>query len=264
MLFKFPKKKITLDCFTSDAEVYDNCKINYGKSFFPDWFKKTKPFIGRDGVQPTIKHCYGLQEFYRSAVIIPSWFSLSLMVKKDGDNKLVYEWAASGPGLREMPHDYEQYDKFATTERNFKIRSPWFFRTKEDIKWVWSQPTWSNKDIYDTMTLLPAVVPYNNVFETNISWMIQDPKDTVRQLHIKPLTPLVAIHAMTEKQVEIKNHLISKEDLERQFNTSSRFFMFDGGPKQKETSIFHHDKKKFYLQVDFNNKGVKSYDHTKK
>lgn len=267
MLFKFKKPEIILDCFTSDHLAYTNAKINSGKAFFPEWFKKTPAtaIIPEEKNQDprlktgTIKLCGGLKEYYRNAVIIPSWFTMMIDVLGDSENNI--SWQSVGTrGLEEVSHKREQYEKFAyKNQTNLKIQSPWFLKTKENINWVWSQPTWSQKDFYENMNLLPAIINYKYTHDTNISWMLYYTGQN-KTINIDPLTPLVALHPMSDKKVIIKNHLVDDFEISKILEPERMFRI----PTLKNDSNLLNKKKETYEKIETLNKQVKSYDHTKK
>ena len=215
MLFKFKKSEIDLDCFTDDPVQYEVAKIRSGKAFFPEWFKKTS-LINKEYDGLTIKGCNGLKDFYSASVIIPSWFSMVLEIIKNQNNTFEYSvnFSEGGPeGV--LSHGSFQYEHFKTDfSENFKIDNPWYFKTKEDIKFVWSQPTWSHPEMLSVLHLLPAVVDFKYQSGTNISWMITAQAE-YKKIEIDPLDALVALHPMTEKEIKIHNHLVDSREIDR-------------------------------------------------
>ena len=95
-----------------------------------------------------------------------------------------------------------------------KLHTPWVFKCNRDINFTWTQPTWNNRDAIDRYTILPAVVNYKYQFNTSINlFMIK--KEQEEGTLIKPLTPLVILHPMTEEKVVIKNHLVDEKEYQR-------------------------------------------------
>ena len=58
---------------------------------------------------------------------------------------------------------------------------------------------------------------------------------------IKPNTPLVALHPMTDKEIEIKKHLVSEKEFRRLMNIDNLFLRRDA----KENAKIYSQKKNF-------------------
>jgi hypothetical protein len=199
----FKKKEIVLDCFTTDAVVYDNAKINDANKFMPEWWKNTPQEVQGD---KSIRNCLGIVEFYRTGIVIPSWFE---MYYKDGQFTTSTNIDTGGS------HPNHQYQGFAGDDgTSMKLHTPWVFKCNRDINFTWTQPTWNNRDAIDRYTILPAVVNYKYQFNTSINlFMVK--KEQEEGTLIKPLTPLVILHPMTEEKVVIKNHLVDEKEYQR-------------------------------------------------
>jgi len=227
----FKKKEIVLDCFTADAFVYDNAKINYANKFIPDWWKDTPPVVQGDR---TIRNCRGIIDFYSTGIVIPSWFEMQY----DGVDNYLTSCTVDTSGS----HPNHQYEGFVGDGKNMKLHSPWVFRCNRNINFTWTQPTWNNRDSIDRYTILPAVVNYKYQFHTNISLFMTN-KDQKKGTVIEPLTPLVILHPMTEEKVIIKNHLVDEREYERITGINKIFIGFDSLNEQNK-------RKKFIKRVD--------------
>ena len=213
MMFFIKKKEFVLDCFTYLPYVYDYAKINQANKYLPDWWKNTP---AANGNNPTIKHCAGLSDFFKTGVVIPSWFEMELTIRQlGGDQRCA--WEASNTDVNtESSHTPDQFAEFAHEDgNNLKLTSPWLFKTKEDINFTWTQPTWNMRKLLNNVTVLPAVVNFKYQHITNINLFVIN-KDNTETCKIPPLMPLAILHPLTEKKVIIKNHLVSKDEWERQ------------------------------------------------
>lgn len=213
--FIIKKKKVVLDCFTQQEYAYNYAKIDHGSKFYPDWWKKTPNYCDNhddilEGKSVTIKHCTGFTDYYNRAVIIPSWFSLKLHVKTIKEKR--FNWQSSNEDFHELSHSKNQFDNFCLDDGfNFKIGSPWRFKTKNKVSFVWSDPVWSNRQHLFDYSVLPAVIDFRNQHSTNISLFLKfdlEPKS----IFIDALQPLVALHPMFDYDLEIKNHLVSEKE----------------------------------------------------
>jgi len=208
----FKKTEVVLDCFTYVSHAYDYAKIDYGKKYFPDWWKNTpKTVMYQNEINtPTIKTCSGLIDFYTKGIVIPSWFEMELTLKNDGEKICAIN--SSFDVDFSSTHARIQFEDFAKHDgENLKFTSVWYFRTKENINFVMSQPTWSIRNVIPSMSMLPGVVNFRYQHHTEINYLLlYDKKETT--VSIPPLTPLAIYHPMTEKNIKIKNHLVSKDE----------------------------------------------------
>jgi hypothetical protein len=214
--FFFKKEKIVLDCFTYLPYAFDFAKIDHAIKHVPEWWKNTPRFV--DGkYKPTIKGCPGFVEFYKKGIVIPSWFELEIKVFEE-HNKNFYSWESSNKDFNtDQSHEHYQFEKFAGVNgQNLKMTSPWAFKTKSNISFAWTQPTWNLKELLSNFSLMPAVINYKYQYGTNINYLVLN-TEVEKTFNIPALTPLVMLHPLTEKNVEIKNHLVTESEWKRLF-----------------------------------------------
>ena len=192
-IFKRKEEPIILDCYTHSHYAYNHAKINYAKNYIPDWFKKEPPITKDDIV--TIKRCPAFASFYAKGIVLPSWGEVEITVSPLGSDKPTYEWLSSNEDfdLHSNCHNKEQWSGFGDDSlQNIKFHSPWSFKTREAVNFVWSQPTWSNPDTFNSLTILPAVIQFK----------------IEQKIKLPALTPLVMLHPMTERKIKIRHHLV--------------------------------------------------------
>jgi hypothetical protein len=236
------KSKITLDCFCALDYAYDYTPIDHGYKFFPEWWRDT-PADTNNGKTLTIKNCIGVIEFYKKAVVIPSWFEMDLKIYTEHDlEKRYYSYESSNQQtVDDQSHHQSQFDKFSLSNgHNMKLTSPWHFRTKESLQWTWTQPTWNMRNNLENLILLPAVVNYKYQHSTNINFFIIT-QSQEKNAYISPNTPLVVLHPMTEKEIEIKNHLVDEKEFKRLQNIDGLFLKRTA----KENAKLYSNKKSF-------------------
>lgn len=213
----FKKSKIVLDCFTSNEIVYDTAKINYATKYYPEWWKQTPSQINDQF--NTIKHCRAFIDYFKTGIVIPSWFELAVEFfgNTDPENRLFSLKYSNDFVDTSQSHDSIQFEKFALSNgKNIKLQSPWAFRTNKSVNFTWTQATWSMRNSLSTVALLPAVMDFKYQHHTHINFMLMSP-ETHSVVNIPALTPLVVLHPLTDKKIEIKNHLISKNEYNRIF-----------------------------------------------
>jgi hypothetical protein len=212
--FFIKRSTITLDCFTYINSVDEWAPIDYGNRYLPEWFKKI-PNQTEFG-NSTIKICPGIIDFYKKGIVIPSWFEANIIIKsldeEDYNGKSFLAESSNPSFVQFIDHPPSQFFGFSNPNgRNIKIVSPWMFKCKEDIKFVWTQPTWNFTNILQELTILPGVVDFKYQHETHINCLFFI-KESRRFINIKPFMPLAMLHPITEKNVLIKRHVVSLDE----------------------------------------------------
>jgi hypothetical protein len=214
MYFFFKRKKIVLDCFTCDPKTFSYFPIQHMQKFFPDWWKNTNPYYTvKDEFEleiktSTIKKCNGIIDLYKTGFALPLWSDLILETKSDG----IYSYRFASGEQEIANHPKEQFLTLCDRYIHMKISSPWYFKEKSGIKFLWNSPKWNhlNNDL-NIINILPGCVEYKDQISTNINIFL--PKAD-NKFFVSHNTPMIHIIPITENDVEIKNHLISKTEWE--------------------------------------------------
>ena len=207
-IFKRKEEPIYLDCYTYSHYAYNHAKINYAKNYVPNWWKKEPP-ITKDG-QVTIKRCPAFSSFYAKGIVMPLWGEVEITVNPLGSDRPL-EWVSSNEDfdLSNFSHEKNQWVGFGDNSlRNLKFNSPWAFKTRDAVDFVWSSPTWSNPDTFNSLTILPAVIQFKTQQATEINFVIQQ-KEKEQKINLPSLTPLAIMHPMTERKIKIRHHLVA-------------------------------------------------------
>jgi hypothetical protein len=217
MVFFFKKKEIVLNCFTYSSIAYDHAKIDYGKNYFPEWWKNEP--MHNEADYPTIKYCVAFKDFYNKGIIIPSWFEIKFFINENNE----YGWTSSNHDVGlDLSHPQSQFYGFSKENGfNVKLTSPWIFKTKEEIFFTWTSPTWSLRNNINDFKILPGVISFKYQTGTNINLFVEKNENRSKEFHIEALTPLVILHPISERKLVIKNHLISKTEWDRKFNNGA-------------------------------------------
>jgi hypothetical protein len=157
----------------------------------------------------TIKHCTGFIEYYKQGFILPAWSDLAIEVK-DGN----YRWQFSDRRSVIEVHPKEQWESYADPKSygHMKLCSPWELKSKSDTKFMFLAPSW-NYPMGTPLTFLNGTVEYKYNHATNINVLISLRDDATFNIpHGQPLAHIVPI---TDKQVELRHHLVSAEELSR-------------------------------------------------
>jgi len=212
MMFFFKPKVIHLDCFTSEVIAHDFFPIDYSHKFFPQWWKDL-PKVLDDPNQfwgmNSAKSCTGLNNFYSNGVTIPLWSDL--LIQQESQN---IKWVFSDRRTEMGHHLLKQLGNYLDEREYYhmKIISPWILKCKEDINFMWMQPTWSfNKP--KEIIIPPGIIDYKYQGGTHINFFFTlTEENKQKNILIESGQPMVNIIPLSERKIKIHNHLISKEE----------------------------------------------------
>jgi hypothetical protein len=233
--FFFKRSTVTLDCFTNLPYVYDFAKIDKAVKFIPDWWKNTPRTVeGKE--HGTIKNCPGFIDYYATGIVMPSWFETNITIHSKNDpEERWYSFQSSNNDFDvSKSHAPYQFENFAGFDgKNIKIETPWVLKTKQKVDFLVTQPTWNHRDMLTHFSVLPAVVNYKYQHFTNINMFVIN-KDEERVLNIPPLMPMIMLHPLTDKKVEIKTHLVDDREWNRLTGVYNLIIRDDEGYKKKK------------------------------
>lgn len=256
---KTEEEPIYLDCYTYSHYAYNHAKIDYGRKFFPEWFKVlNKNALSSDA---TMKNCEAFANYYSKGIVIPLWGELDVTIhalkETDDENSRIFSWQSSNGDFDfTSRHGQDQFAGFGNgNTHNLKIEAPWGFKTTEPIHFVWSQPTWSQPKTFHDVAGLPAVIQFKSQAFTNINFMFEQNAEE-RKFNFQPLTPMAMLHPMTERRVEIRNHLVSPDAYERITRRGGGMLLNAQNLAGESFSIAeqHSRKRKFWDKADELNK----------
>jgi hypothetical protein len=239
----FKRKKITVDCFTHSTTVYDYFPILPATNHFPSWWTDLK--------KPTdlipnlnLKTCQGLIGIYQTAFTMRAWSDLAITAGPISDPKFNMRFA-DGESVA-VSHGADQWSAWLSDRewQHLKIISPWVIKSKSDTKFLMTDPMWNRTSLKD-YTVLNGVLDFKYQVTSNINLMIPRHDLVYKEFLIPVGSPLVHLVPLTEKQVEFKSHLISKEEFERK-NTRVVSFINNFKKNKKFTKESECPIKKFW------------------
>ena len=226
-MFWFKRKKIVLDCFTSDIFTYENAKIDYASKFIPKWWKEL-PQVELSSNDTNMKYCRGFTELYKNSFIMPFWGTLQIEVHDISDGIISTNWysnftidhARKGDALEY--HKRNQFKDFVDDKyTQVKIISPWYLTSKSKTNFMFSDPLWNRSDL-TAYSILPGIVDFKFNNTTNVNIMIEHGTEK-RIITFFPGDPVAMITPVTEDEIDLRNHLESSEFINSRFSTTSRF-----------------------------------------
>lgn len=238
LMFIFSRRsKVILDCYTyADYALLHN-PIQPAAKFVPEWFAKMPSnFIDGNNFfsSSTIKKCPAIVSMLTKGFIIPLWCDLAISVQHNQDGTPFYEYQFADKRTVATDHAPEQWgDLWDDKVSHMKINSVWRFKTKEKLDWMWLQPKYHAKDL--PLQIVEAIDEFKYQNSTNINAFIDNTEPVIYQLEAG--TPLVHIIPLTDKEVVVKNHLISREEWDKLHNV--KFFKFQNNYKEAKKCPFH-------------------------
>jgi hypothetical protein len=156
----------------------------------------------------TIKGCNGLTELYKVGFILPMWTDFICQPKTA---------AAGQSNLGVMPrehyfesHPRSQYPSLYEDWMHVKLGSPWRFREKTGVRFTWNAASWNLHRHANDFIINPGVLWFDTQSTTNINMFINKKADDFR---IVAGTPMIHLVPVSDATVEIKNHLVSHEEM---------------------------------------------------
>lgn len=220
-MFFFKKSKIVLDVFTYDQTVLETAPILPAIRFFPQWMKDLPSEVATEVFNPetrevhtvpklTVKSCSAVQEYFKTGFIIPLWCDASFIVNPDGRYSYVSadkpfsvdrNWPMGGMG---------GFGDYA----NIRFVVPWHAEEKTGVKFLLRYPSWTsntNKILINKFVDACGIIDFKNQNSLHLNTFFELPQTKIEFL-LKLGTPIGHIIPLTEKEVELKLHLIEESE----------------------------------------------------
>lgn len=200
---KLFNRSITLDCYTTDPQVYEHAKIQQAGKFIPDWWKS----LPKDVPFPTMRQCAGFIDLYKKSFVLPLWSDLDVSI--DGNQ---FQWQYADNLSSAGNHAKNQFGEWIGEDSilHLKLNSPWRLRCDKEVFFQWSDATWEEDRVFKYMTPT-AIVEYKYQHATNVNLLFN--KERVQEIRLHHGTPLVFITPITENKVVLKHHLVSESKM---------------------------------------------------
>lgn len=255
MNFFFKRKKKIIDCFTSNQMVYEHFPIAHAREYIPDWYKKidaTYPVNNPNTTRKsaaTVKRCPGISSLFNEGFILPLWSDLTFEFSPIETNfEFKWEYAVSDPSWRVEVHDAQQYTGlFKNQFFQTKLNVPWLIKENTGIKFAFIEPTYTMANP-NVVTVIPGVInfKYQNFINVNMLTEISNPMQ--KRIEFEAGEPLAQIIPLTEDDVELKIHKVSKEEYQTLDESTSAYkwygTYFNRKKKAERSCPFNKGKKK--------------------
>ncbi len=194
--------------------MYSYFPIDKASKRMPEWWKELPSSIITEpnslSEVGSMKSCPGFTYYYNNAISLPLWSDVSIRTNEDAD---YIEWNFADKTSHAIPHDSRQKGTYLNNGlgkyAHLKLISPWLFRCKEEIPFIFTGNTWA-LDNPEKIIIPPGVVNYKYQNITNINLFLK--VEGIQVAKLSADTSLVHIFPMSERDLEIKNHLISESE----------------------------------------------------
>ena len=209
--------EIQLDCFTASNETYMTTPIVRASKAFPDWWQKLDPYTPTFYETPenpyhlkkyeemTARDCYAIVELYKKGIILENWCDISFKVH-DG----YYNYWCAGNTQKPEDHSKKQLGGSFPNHHHIKLISPWVFKEKTGVKFLWLGAEWSLDNF--EIKVLPGVINFDIISPVNVNFMFPVRNGTF----MLPVgNPLVHIVPLSENKLKVHNHLVTKPEFDK-------------------------------------------------
>lgn len=209
MFFFCKPSQIVIDCFTTRNTVYETAKPQRAATFIPDWWRKLPKTMEIDFIdRPTMRSCRGFLDLYATGFIQPMWSDVSILALTPENCGVTF---ADSISKVDMFHQWQR-GTFMQDKLNLMLLSPWKMKEKTGVKFHTSGCYWNTGENKDFVTP-PAILDfkYQNACHVNIMININE---NVKLIEFG--TPMVHYVPISDKKINLKHHLVSETEFERQ------------------------------------------------
>jgi hypothetical protein len=212
-MFSILKPKITLDLYTWRREIYDTAQPSKSNDFYPAWWKtleKTKTPQNAIRPIPTMKVCTGFIDQYSAGIVVPMWSDCNIELPPKGNSD--FRWDYADNISEAVPHPGWQRGTFLPDHEfaHLKLVSPWLGFCSTDVKWQLLQCAWNTERPHDII-VPPGMLDFKYQNAININAFLRK-TDAMRIEEIKFGQPMIQLVPLTEREVKVQCHLISREE----------------------------------------------------
>lgn len=231
-------KKITLDCYTSNAGIYEFFPISSVKKHIPQWFKDIPPVIQQTNQYDmeenisTIKRCDAFSQLYNTGWTMPLWSDIIL--ETPGDS---YRYTTIHSGITELDnfgggsveaHSTDQLGNSFGDWVHVKIIAPWILKEKTGVNFYFCENTWGVKEYWNDIRIVPGVLNFRDQNNAHINMLVKRDK----KITFEANTPLIYVVPLSEAKLEIKNHLATDQEY-KHLKQALYGFSFVGSMKKR-------------------------------
>jgi hypothetical protein len=204
-IFRRPSK-IYVDCFTDVEELPKFFPIQHASERMPPFWKNIPTTINFEGVpRGTMKTCPGVSSLYRTGFIIQAWHDMWLSTE---NNQLTWQPEPTGESHNPLQWNNSSFQN----HHHLKMVSPWRIKEKTGVKFLFTNTLWHNEDFKPKV--MNGIVDYKYQHTSSVNMFV--PKNMFPKTQmITAGTELAQVIPLSDKDVVIKMHVVSSEELKK-------------------------------------------------
>ena len=229
-MFLFKKKKRVIDAFTYDGAAHDLYPIAPSKEYYPKTLLKGPGIAerpsrtGGSSIQlGTLRTCAGVSDLYNVGWIVPLWSDL--LIELNGDGTGSAEFSNERDDI--TTHHPDQLGTLGEELVHIKIESPWMIVDPKGTQFLYHEASWSR---YPSMGyhITQGVLEFKYNASTHFQMWFEKKQ---QRLQIQAGTPMAQLVPISDDDIEIKTHHISRDEHHRLYNKTGGRYMssFAGG-----------------------------------
>lgn len=235
MFHWFKRKKIILDCFTTNPVAFNLYQIDHAIRYIPDWWKsiparKTQPLGNLKIDLPTIKRCQGILDQYQRGIILPLWSDIMIRTGPQGYN---IQYADYSSKIKE--HNQEQYAPAFRNYHHMQLVSPWSIQENTGIEFISMPCIWSILELTNHIHGLPGHLNFKYQHGTHANLFMD--KVPERVFTLEAGTPLLQFIPLTTENVELRYHQLTDNEFMMRFGLGNALPKFSGNYAEKKKRL---------------------------
>lgn len=235
MFHWFKRKKIVLDCYTTNPSAYKLYQIDHAMRYIPDWWKsiparKTQPLGNLRIDLPTIKRCQGILDQYQRGIILPLWSDIMI---RTGPQAFTIQYADYSSKIKE--HNQEQYAPAFRNYHHMQLVSPWSIEEPTGIEFISMPCIWSMLELTNHIHGLPGHLNFKYQHGTHANLFMD--KSPERVFTIPAGTPLLQFIPLTTENIELRYHHLNDTEFMMRFGLGNALPKFSGNYAEKKKRL---------------------------
>ena len=217
MFFK-KKSPLKLEAYAPSGQLVDLFPIVHTKNALPSWYHNLPKFDDR---QKNVRHCPGVNDLFRTGIMIPAWADFEITIFPDGNTNVISP-ASNRPASShnvnvDAPGAWPGY-------ANVKLLNPWMLYCNKPVKWLFLPPTWCQSDPTE-FTVVPGILEFRIAHEANVN-MLFKLESVPYTVSIKAGDSLMQLIPITEETVELEIKTMTQDVYAEKFSTWAHSFNY--------------------------------------
>ena len=206
-----------LTATTYDKRLLEFQPLQFGQGERPSWWaelKKTFQVLDhRTGIKvpnPTVKACPGVVDYIRKPMNIKLWSDAIFKVFPDGRIN-VSTPLHNGGEVSIGVHEQEQYGSLYPNHVVCKLHNPWVMEASDRTEFLCTDVHYDKEFRKHGMFIAPGITNFYDQHVCNI-FIVFPRKEDPYQIELKYGQPLMSVYPMTDKKINLKMKLATKQE----------------------------------------------------